>query len=193
MTQTAENKPTKEQIDKALDEAYQKNKEHAYFRNGFRSGVDFGVTQQSAEIERLREALENAKHNAEQHMRFHANGNGYVEFIIDDITEALNPKNRGSMSYKNGDFKKWYCQKNKRNYFVLGYFGGGHIEFGRFKEVAEDYAKETGCDIDKVFIDEILSSRRFKHFKYVGDNSGKEQEPLPDAEVTENLFRWLHD
>jgi hypothetical protein len=94
---------------------------------------------------------------------------------------------------RNGDFKKYFCKETKRHYFVLGYFGGGSINFNDFKEEAEKFSEETGCPISEVHIDEILSSRRFKHFKFLYAPHFKKQEPLPDSDVMDNVYAWLRD
>ena len=101
------------------------------------------------------------------------------------------------MAYRNKDFKKYYCDKLQRHIWVLGYFGGGSINFAKFEEAAKDFAKETGLPVSDVFIDEVLSSRRFKGFKYIYaiqyNKKKVEQKPLEDSEVLDDVFEWLND
>ena len=97
------------------------------------------------------------------------------------------------MSYRNGDFKPFFCQKIKRHIWVLGYFGGGSVNFKRFKDVAEDFSNTIGCSISSVSIDEITHSRRFKNFKFVF-SAEKNQKPIEDfSEISNDVFDWLHD
>lgn len=78
----------------------------------------------------------------------------------------------------NDDCKIYYCNKLKRHYWLLGYFGGGSIQFGRFKKVAEDFAKVHNCNVEEVQIDEILHSRRLSGFKYLFCPTTDGQEPI---------------
>lgn len=100
------------------------------------------------------------------------------------------------MPYKNGDFVKYYCNKLKQHVWVLGYFGGGHVNFAKFKEVAEDFSRETKIPVEDIWVGEIYSSRRFKGFKYIyaiqyNDKKVK-QTPLEDSKVIDDVFDWLH-
>lgn len=93
--------------------------------------------------------------------------------------------------WANADFKKYYDNSQKRNIWVLGYFGGGSVNISEATEVARAYAKQTKAPFDTVKIDEVLSSRRFKGFKYV--YSIQEQEKEDDAEAMDNVHQWLRD
>lgn len=98
----------------------------------------------------------------------------------------------GTFDIKNyGDFKKYYDTEQKRNIWVMGYFGGGSVNICDAFEVAKLYAEATGVLLDTVKMDEILFSRRFKHFKYV--YSTTQQEPESDAVVMDNVYAWLTD
>lgn len=88
----------------------------------------------------------------------------------------------------NGDFTKYFDKNQKRNIWVLGYFGNNLSEA---IQVAKDYAKATGVPLNTVCMDEILSSRRFKSFKYV--YSQTEQKPENGAEQMDNVHQWLRD
>lgn len=97
------------------------------------------------------------------------------------------------MAYKNGDFVKYFCRKMNRHIWVLGYFGGGSINFTKFEEAAKDFSKETGIPLNKIHIDEISRSRRFKRFKYLQAPYADNQKPLSDSKVMEDVFDWLKD
>lgn len=90
-----------------------------------------------------------------------------------------------------GDFKIYYDTLNKRNYWVLGYFGGGSVNISKAYELAKEYAEENNVPLDTVCIDEILHSRRYEHFKYI--YSQNEQKPDKRAYQTENVYAWLTD
>lgn len=90
------------------------------------------------------------------------------------------------------DFKKYYCNKLKKHVWVLGYFGGGAINFELFSVMAEKFVNETGVPLGTVYIDEIIRSRRFKGFKFIYSNA-KDQTPLPDSSVNDDVFEWLQD
>lgn len=90
------------------------------------------------------------------------------------------------------DFKKYWCKTQKENVWILGYFGGGAVNFKAFKEKAEQFAEEVGVSIDTISIDEVLYSRRFKHFKFL-KSTQKNQEPVLHSYKTDNVMGWLHD
>lgn len=90
-----------------------------------------------------------------------------------------------------GDFKKYYDTTIKRNYWALGYFGGGAVNIVDAMELAKQYAKSTGVELETVVIDEILKSRRFKGFKII--YSTTEQLPEIDAHQSDNVYAWLTD
>lgn len=92
----------------------------------------------------------------------------------------------------NGDFAPYYCQKLKRHIWVLGYFGGGPVNFSLFKQVALHFSNETGLDIDSICIDEIFKSRRFKRFKFVYSLEDG-QKPIEGSKIIEDAFKWLQD
>lgn len=91
----------------------------------------------------------------------------------------------------NGDFKKYYDTKLKRNIWILGYFGGGSVTITEAYELAKEYSKATDAPLEEVRIDEILSSRRFKGFKFIF--STVEQKKEPEAEAMDNVYAWLRD
>lgn len=96
------------------------------------------------------------------------------------------------MKYRNADFKMYFCNKLQRHIWVLGYFGGGSINFKAFEEVALDFAKKTGVPIETISIDEILKSRRHKGFKFVWSDA-EGQSPLVGSEVMDDVYTWLTD
>lgn len=89
----------------------------------------------------------------------------------------------------NGDFKVIYCKETKRNYWLLGYFGGGALNIGDAVAVAQDYAEETGAPVDSVCFDEISLSRFVKHFKYCFGS--EPQTPLEGALSVENFHAFV--
>lgn len=97
-----------------------------------------------------------------------------------------------SMAYNiqtNGDFKKYYDTQLKRNYWVLGYFGGGAINIVEAMDLAKQYAESTGVPLNTVCMDEILRSRRYKGFKFI--YSSEKQQPEQNTEQMNNVYAWL--
>lgn len=92
---------------------------------------------------------------------------------------------------KHPDFNIYYDNKLKRNYWILGYFGGGAIPIAEADVIAREYARENKIPYKTVVIDEIFKSRRFKGFKYM--YSTEEQIPHIDAEVMADVFKFLTD
>ncbi len=88
-----------------------------------------------------------------------------------------------------GDFKKYYDTTQKRNIWVLGYFGGGSINISEAYTLSKQYADAVGVPLENVKIDEILSSRRFKGYKFMYSNDEREMEA--GAEQMENVYAWL--
>ncbi len=91
-----------------------------------------------------------------------------------------------------GDFKKYYDTKQKRNYWVLGYFGGGSINILEAYTLAEEFAKSTDLPLSSIKIDEVLKSRRFKHFKFLFSDMQNQEKELDSYEM-ENVYAWLTD
>jgi len=77
---------------------------------------------------------------------------------------------------EHADFCKYYDNGQKRNYWLLGYFGGGAVCISDAFEIAKDYAKEYNVALDSVKIDEILSSRRYKGYKFIFSTTVQEQD-----------------
>lgn len=90
-----------------------------------------------------------------------------------------------------GDFKKYYDKTQKRNIWVLGYFGGGSVVITEALDLAKLYAKANGVPLDTVKIDKILHSRRYKGFKFI--YSQTEQKPEAGADIMDNVYQWLTD
>lgn len=84
----------------------------------------------------------------------------------------------------------YYDTVNKTNYLTLGYFGGGAVSFADFKDVANRFANSLGCSINKIKIDEILHSRRYKGFKFIYADIDN-QKPINGAKEMENVYAWL--
>ena len=73
-----------------------------------------------------------------------------------------------SKSEKNNpDWKKIYDTQSKKNLWLIGYFGGGSINFSRYEKIAKEFSEEIGCPIETVEIDEIFNSNWCKGFKYL--------------------------
>ena len=93
-----------------------------------------------------------------------------------------------------GDFKKYYDTTQKRNIWILGYFGGGSVNISQALPIARDYARENNVPFNKVTIDEILSSRRHKGFKFISSTVEQEKgKEVKDEDVMENVYAWLRD
>jgi hypothetical protein len=91
-----------------------------------------------------------------------------------------------------GDFKIYFDNRQKRNYWVLGYFGGGSVNISEAYTLAEQFSKEVGVPLETVKIDEILNSRRHKGFKFMY-SSQENQTPQKGADKMDNVYAWLTD
>jgi hypothetical protein len=97
-----------------------------------------------------------------------------------------------NLDLKNGDFKKYYDTEQKRNYWVLGYFGGGAVTVVEAYRLAQEYSEVCKVPLDTVKIDEVLHSRRYKGFKYLF--STVEQEICEGCtHVIDDVMGWLWD
>lgn len=97
------------------------------------------------------------------------------------------------MSYditKHGDFKRYYDTTQKRNYWVLGYFGSV-INISAAMDAAKQYAEANNVPLDTICIDEITQSKRYKYFRYI--YSSLQQEQALGATALDNVFKWLTD
>jgi hypothetical protein len=65
------------------------------------------------------------------------------------------------------DFTKYYDKSVKRNIWVLGYYGGGSVPIWSTMALAKQYAQATGAKIERVKIDEVLSSRSVQGYKFM--------------------------
>ena len=93
---------------------------------------------------------------------------------------------------KIGDFKRYYDTESKRNYWVLGYFGGGAVDICEAYQLAKEYSELVSVPIETVKIDEILSSRRFKGFKFIF-STVENQKPEPESYQMKDVYSWLRD
>jgi hypothetical protein len=80
----------------------------------------------------------------------------------------------------------------KKNYWTLGYFGGGAVNIVEAHKLAKDFAECVGVPLERVFMDEILYSSRYKGFKFLFSDV-QDQEPEEDSYQTDNVMGWLHD
>lgn len=88
-----------------------------------------------------------------------------------------------------GDFKRVWCKKTEKTYWLLGYFGGGDINISDAMEIAKLYAKETGVRLSSVMMGEIYSSSWCKFFKFV--YSQENQEPQKDSVEVESFWKFV--
>lgn len=93
---------------------------------------------------------------------------------------------------KHGDFQQLYCKLQKRNYWLLGYFGGGAINIVEATTVAMQMAEATKLPLETIKMDEVLSSRRYKSFKFIYSEL-PDQEPLEGAQIWDNVYQHLTD
>jgi hypothetical protein len=97
-----------------------------------------------------------------------------------------------NLDLKNADFRKYYDTEQKRNYWVLGYFGGGPVGVVDAMRLGKEYSEVCGVPIETVKIDEVLHSQRFKGFKFLF--STVEQEICDGCtHIMNNVFGWLTD
>ena len=121
-------------------------------------------------------------------------GRGAINIDMSDRTKAMKALTAefDAKEYtKHDDFKRYYDNKQKRNIWVLGYFGGGAVNISEAMELAREYSRSTGASLGEVKIDEVLSSRRFKGFKYIYADT--EQKPEEGTERMDNVHAWLRD
>lgn len=107
--------------------------------------------------------------------------------------ENRQPKGMNS-DLKNADFRKYYDTLQKRNYWVLGYFGGGAVNVVNAYRLAQEYSLTCRVPLETVKIDEVLHSQRFKGFKYL--YSDAEQEVCKDVKKSDMMIavmNWLWD
>ena len=92
-----------------------------------------------------------------------------------------------------GDFKSWFDKDLKRNYWTLGYFGGGAINVVETMALAKEFAEVIGVPLETVYIDEILSSRRFKGFKFISSNHPDQEPDKEGSYQTTGVYGFLRD
>ena len=114
----------------------------------------------------------------------------YCEIIVK--VEDRIPKIK-NIDLKNGDFRKYYDTDQKRNYWVLGYFGGGAVNICEAMRLAEEYAEICKVPVETVKIDEVLHSRRFKGFKYIYSQYAEQEICDGCTHIMNNVFSWLSD
>ena len=93
---------------------------------------------------------------------------------------------------RNSDYVKYYCNRQKRHIWVLGYFGGGAIPLKDFTKVAKELSDEADVPLDSINIDDIRQSSRFKCFKFIYSDAIN-QTPLKDSETMTGVVNWLCD
>ena len=90
---------------------------------------------------------------------------------------------------KYGDFKMWYDTTQKRHYWTMGYMGNASVQ--DIFDIGKEFSEIHKVPVEKVKFDEILSSRRYKSFKFF--SSQEPQEQHPDAVVMNNVYQHLRD
>ncbi len=90
------------------------------------------------------------------------------------------------------DFKKYFDSTYKRNYWVLGYFGGGSVNIEKAYDLAMQFSDAIKVPLDSVRIDEILSSRRYKGYKFMYSVIAY-QKPQKGAEEIKDFHAYMCD
>ena len=92
-----------------------------------------------------------------------------------------------------GDFSVFYDNTIKRHYWLLGYFGGGAVNISDAFEIAKEYSSEYNVPLNEVLIDEILVSRRYKHFKIMFSTKKQAFKGDDDVIKMDNVYSFLCD
>jgi hypothetical protein len=87
------------------------------------------------------------------------------------------------------DFDIRYDSRLKRNYWILGYFGGGSVNVLSAYNLATFYSEDYNVPLESIQIDEVLQSRRYKGFKFL--YSAEKMEADMNASISENVFSDL--
>ena len=86
----------------------------------------------------------------------------------------------------------FYDKNLKRVYWLLGYFGGGAINFTRFREMAKKYSRQYNVDMDTIHIDTITKSSSYKHFKILFADIREDMECTEDMFPLNNVWEFVH-
>jgi len=89
------------------------------------------------------------------------------------------------------DFQIYFCKRTKRNYWMLGHWGGSNTSIIDKYKLAIDYANENNVEIESVKMAEVYKSRRFKSHMFM--ISDKKQQPANDAIEMENVASFFYD
>jgi len=94
---------------------------------------------------------------------------------------------------KHGDFCKYYDTTQKRNIWVLGYWGGGSVPLAEGFYLARQMAEAVGVPVESIKMDEIFSSRSYKGYKYMWSDvpDQKQEEDVKPSDVMENVHEFL--
>lgn len=93
---------------------------------------------------------------------------------------------------KHGDFRRYYDTKIKRNYWMLGYFSNGSI--ADIYALGLKFSEATGIPLDKIYIDEILDSRRFKSCKFISSTvENQKMDEQVKQDITEDVYAWFRN
>lgn len=92
---------------------------------------------------------------------------------------------------EHGDFKMYYDPIHKRHYWILGYFGGGPVDIANVLDVAKEYARQHKVPLSTIKVDKILTSRRYKHFKFIYSTIPQTKDP--ESTALDNVLNALSD
>lgn len=94
---------------------------------------------------------------------------------------------------KNGDFSKYFDSTQKRNYWLLGYFGGGSVSVVDAYALAVEMSEVLNVPLDTIRIDEVLKSRRYKGFKFMYSTHPDQEMESGCKMSLNNVYQWLTD
>ncbi len=112
-----------------------------------------------------------------------------VEDMINESTEEYLAMNYDINTH--GDFQRLYDTKRKRNFWLLGYFGGGSVGIVETMKLAKQFSLLVGVPVESVRIDEVLYSQSYKHFKFLFSDE-ENQNPEFGSTHYDNVMEMLH-
>jgi len=84
----------------------------------------------------------------------------------------------------------FYCNRLKRNILILGYSGGGEVNFKNFEKEALRFSYDSGFPIESICINEIHESNRYKQNKFIY-STVENQKKINDYFAVENFYSWV--
>lgn len=91
-------------------------------------------------------------------------------------------------SYRNADFKQYFCRKTKKHVWLLGYFAA--YTPNDYEMAKTDFANETGLPVESVSIEIIRKSNSVKGFKYISSTC-ENQHPLGYSKQVDDVWNYL--